>query len=176
MNGNHVILFWCTIHLVIYHWFFPKVHISTSSIKLFFKSDYRVIQLTIIKTTTKIVAHISLNFWTLKLFFFVFFQIEYEPLHEISNNVVCVTRKDSDQPPHMRSLNRAFVNRLNTMSVKLLTEHHLEFLSLKGGGGATQARPSVHLSKYHIVGNHISVKALIWFISSCPCWDIDCVI
>ena len=29
---------------------------------------------------------------------------------------------------------------------KLLTEHHLEFLSLK-------ARPSLHMSKCHIVGN-----------------------
>ena len=37
------------------------------------------------------------------------------------------------------------------MIVKLLTEHHLEFLSLKGGA---QARPSLHLSKCHIVGNH----------------------
>ena len=40
-----------------------------------------------------------------------------------------------------------------SMSVKLLTEHHLEFLSLKGGSAA-EARPSHHLSKCHIVGNH----------------------
>ena len=33
------------------------------------------------------------------------------------------------------------------MSVKLLTERHLEFLSLKE---AAQARLSLHLSKYHI--------------------------
>ena len=38
------------------------------------------------------------------------------------------------------------------MSVKLLTKHHLEFLSLKG---AAQARLSIHLSKCHIVGNHM---------------------
>ena len=36
------------------------------------------------------------------------------------------------------------------MTVKLLTEHHLEFLSLKG---AAEARPSLHISKCHIVGN-----------------------
>ena len=36
------------------------------------------------------------------------------------------------------------------MIVKLLTGHHLEFLSLKG---AAQARPSLHMSKCHIVGN-----------------------
>ena len=30
-----------------------------------------------------------------------------EPVHEISNNVVCATSKASDQPAHMRSLIRA---------------------------------------------------------------------
>ena len=37
------------------------------------------------------------------------------------------------------------------MIVKLLNEHHLEFLSLKGG--YTEARPSLNLSKCQIVGN-----------------------
>ena len=36
------------------------------------------------------------------------------------------------------------------MIVKLLVEHHLEFLSLKE---AAEARPSLHLSKCQIVGN-----------------------
>ena len=36
------------------------------------------------------------------------------------------------------------------MSVKLLTEHHLEFLSLNE---AAQARLRLHLSNCHIVGN-----------------------
>ena len=44
------------------------------------------------------------------------------------------------------------------MSVKLLTEHHLELLSLKGG---LQAHLSLHLLKCHIVGNHMS--RLIYF-------------
>ena len=39
------------------------------------------------------------------------------------------------------------------MSVKLLTEHHLEFLRLKGG---CKARLSLFMSKRHIVGNHMS--------------------
>ena len=39
------------------------------------------------------------------------------------------------------------------MSVKLLTEHYLEFLSLKGG--CTGLSEST-LVKYHIVGNHMS--------------------
>ena len=34
-----------------------------------------------------------------------------EPVHEISNNVVCATRKDSDQPAHTRILIRAFACR-----------------------------------------------------------------
>ena len=34
-----------------------------------------------------------------------------EPVHEISNNVVCATSKDSDQPAHTRSLIRAFASR-----------------------------------------------------------------
>ena len=51
---------------------------------------------------------------------------------EISNNVVCATSKGTDQPEHMRSPIRAFCCRLNILCVKLLTEHHLEFLSLRG--------------------------------------------
>ena len=60
-----------------------------------------------------------------------------EPRHDISNNVVCATSNGSDQPAHMCSLIRAFACRLNileySMTLKLLAEHHLEFLSLKRG-------------------------------------------
>ena len=38
------------------------------------------------------------------------------------------------------------------MIVKLLTEHHLELLRLKGG---CRAPLSLHMSKYHIFGNHM---------------------
>ena len=49
--------------------------------------------------------------------------------------MVFAISKASDQPAHKRSLIRAFASPLNifSMSVKLVTEHHLEFLSLKGG-------------------------------------------
>ena len=40
-----------------------------------------------------------------------------EPVHEISNNVVCATNKASDQPAHTRSLIRAFASRLNILRV-----------------------------------------------------------
>ena len=77
----------------------------------------------------------------------------FEPVHEISNNVVCATSKASDQPAHTRSLIRAFASHLNnSMIVKLLTEHHLECLSLKGGcRGLSEST----LVKSHIVGNHM---------------------
>ena len=38
-----------------------------------------------------------------------------EPVHEISNNVVCATSKASDQPAHMRSLIRAFASRFSIL-------------------------------------------------------------
>ena len=58
-----------------------------------------------------------------------------EPWHEMSSNVVCATRKASDQPAHMCSLIWAFAWRLNTLWL-----HHLEFLSFKGGfTGSTES-------------------------------------
>ena len=38
-----------------------------------------------------------------------------EPVHEISNNVVCATTKASDQPAYTRSLIRTFVSRLDIL-------------------------------------------------------------
>ena len=48
-----------------------------------------------------------------------------------------------------------------SITVKLLTEYNLEFLSLKG---AAQTGSSLHLSKCHIVGNHMS--RLIYFMAT----------
>ena len=39
----------------------------------------------------------------------------FEPLHKISNNVVCTTSKVSDQPVHTHSLIRVFAGRLNIL-------------------------------------------------------------
>ena len=39
-----------------------------------------------------------------------------------------------------------------------MTEHHLEFLS---SNGAVQTRLNLHLSKCHIVGNHMSLLSLL---------------
>ena len=38
-----------------------------------------------------------------------------EPVHEISNNVVCASSKASDQPAHACSLIRAFASRLSIL-------------------------------------------------------------
>ena len=64
-----------------------------------------------------------------------------------------------------------------SMSVKLLTEHHLEFLDLKE---AAEASLSLQLSKCHIVGNHtprlkcnpLALQAcLLTFVSlACSIW------
>ena len=41
--------------------------------------------------------------------------MQYEPVHEISNNVICATSKASDQPANKRSLTRAFASRLSIL-------------------------------------------------------------
>ena len=63
--------------------------------------------------------------------------------------MVCATSKASDQPAHKGSLIRAFASPLNILliSVKLLTEHHLEFLILTEGG--TGSSESTHVKKQH---------------------------
>ena len=48
------------------------------------------------------------------------------------------------------------------MIVKLLTEHHLKFLSLKT---AAEARLSLHMSKCHIFGN-----LMHWLLLSYLCF------
>ena len=41
--------------------------------------------------------------------------IRFDPWYGLSNNVVCVTSKTSDQPAHTRSLITAFASRLNIL-------------------------------------------------------------
>ena len=57
------------------------------------------------------------------------FPTRYTYIYILVYILVCATSKASDQPAQMHSLIRAFDSRC----VKLLTEHNLEFLSLKGG-------------------------------------------
>ena len=68
--------------------------------------------------------------------------------HESHNNVVCATSKASDQPVHMHSLIRAFASRLNILRVLLLTEHNMEFLSLKGDCAGSSESTLVKMPHY----------------------------
>ena len=62
--------------------------------------------------------------------------------------------KGSDQPAHMHNLIRAFASHLNILGVfKLLTEHHLEFLSLKGG--CTGSSKSTLVKMQHSWKSHV---------------------
>ena len=84
-------------------------------------------------------------------------------IDEISNNMVCATSKASDQPAHMRSLIRAFALLLEYfMIVKLLTEHHLEFLSLKEG--CTGSSDSTHLKMSHCRKSHATAQICSFMI------------
>ena len=57
----------------------------------------------------------------------------FEPRHEVSNNVVCATSKASDQPAHYAQSDQSLCLSLEYyMTVKLQIEHHLDFLSLTG--------------------------------------------
>ena len=46
---------------------------------------------------------------------FFLLSFENEPVHEISNNVVCVASKASDQPVHMHSLIRALASHMSIL-------------------------------------------------------------
>ena len=69
----------------------------------------------------KIVVLLLLNHCLCVYFLLLLFPVDaygpplIEPRHEISNNVVCVTSKLSDQPAHMRSLIRAFDSHLKIL-------------------------------------------------------------
>ena len=73
--------------------------------------------------------------------------------------MVCATSKASDQPAHARSLIRAFTSRLNILSVKLLTEHHLELPSLKGG--CTGSSESTLVKMPHCWKSHVTAHNMI---------------
>ena len=79
-------------------------------------------------------------------------------MHEISNNVVCATSKGSDQPAPDQSLCKSLEY---SMTVKLLTEHHFEFLSLKGGCRARGSSESTHAKMLHCWKSHAAAQLSI---------------
>ena len=60
---------------------------------------------------------VSLEEYVIIFYFFFVLALIFEPVHEISNNVVCATSKALDQPAHTHSLIRAFASRLNILGV-----------------------------------------------------------
>ena len=73
----------------------------------------------------------------------------YEPLNEISNNVVCSTSKTLRSAcAYAQSYQSICYSLDNSMIVKLLIEHHLVFLSLKGGCRGSSESTLVEMSNY----------------------------
>ena len=70
--------------------------------------------------------------------------------------MVCATSKASDLPAHTRSLIRAFASHWNILSVKLLTERHLMFLSSKGGCTGWYESTPVKMS--HCWKSHVTAQ------------------
>ena len=93
--------------------------------------------------------------------------ILFEPVREISNNVVCATSKASVQPAHTRSLIRAYVSPL---SIVWLLSYWLNTIkSLEAQKEAAEARPSLHLSKCQIAGNLMPLHAT--FLGTMRSWN-----
>ena len=85
-----------------------------------------------------------------------------EPVHEISNNVVCATSKASDQPSHTHSLIRAFASRLSILQVFIYWLNTIWSFKLKK---RLQTLLQVYTSKSEIVGNlmpRLNLFAILW--------------
>ena len=106
---------------------------------------------------------------------FLMMKNTYEPRHEISKNVVCATSKVSDQSAHMRSPDQSLCESLEySMTVKLLTVQHLEFLSLTVGCVGLSESTLVKLTqcwKSHVVAQ------ILWHVRlSCSKVDVPVLV
>ena len=98
-----------------------------------------------------------------------------EPVHENSNNVVSATSKGSWLRPacaYVQSDQSLCKSLEYSMSFKLLTEHHLEFLSLTGGCTGSCESTIVKMPlcwksnvTAQMVYTHIRQLSLIWVYS-----------
>ena len=61
--------------------------------------------------TLSIISKIKFEHFLVGGYLFSLKRILIEPVHEISNIIICATSKGSDQPAHTRSLIRAFASR-----------------------------------------------------------------
>ena len=70
-----------------------------------------------------------------------------EPVHEISNNLVMCDRQSLRSACAYAQSDQSLCQSLEySMIVKLLTEHHLEFLSITGGCGGSSESTLVKMS------------------------------
>ena len=76
----------------------------------------------------------------------------YEPVYEIFNNVVCATSSHGSACTYVESDQSLCSSLVYFMIVRLLTEHHLEFLSLKGG--CRGSSESTHVKIPHCWKSH----------------------
>ena len=130
--------------------------------KIGFQDQYRLMQV-------KSIAECSMGSMEHTSILLNFIKLPFERWHGISNNVICATSRASDQPAHSRSVIRTFASRLNIL-YKLLTEHHLGFLSLKGGCTGSSKSTFVKMPycwKSHVMA-HLSLRSLFClFLSGC---------
>ena len=90
--------------------------------------------------------------------------LTYEPRHEISNNVVCIQQSLRSACAYAQSDQSFCLSLEYSMRVKLLTDHHLEFISLKGGCTDSTESTPVKLPfcwKLHVVA-HIVFDCRSW--------------
>ena len=89
--------------------------------------------------------------------------------------MICATSKGSDQPAHTRSLCKSLEY---SMIVKLPTEHHLEFLSLKTGCKDSSESTLVKMPncrKSHVAAHLLSCHTAVSVCILVP-WDgLQCV-
>ena len=83
---------------------------------------------------------------------------QFEPRHEISNNVVrmCDQQKLRSACAYAQSDQSLCKSLEYYITVQLLTEHHLEFLSLKGGSTGSSESTLVKMS--HCWKSHVAAQ------------------
>ena len=99
-------------------------------------------------------------------------QLRYtnEPVHEISNNVLCATSKASSSACAYAQTDQSLCLSLEySMNVKLLTEQYLEFLSLKGGytGSSESTSQNTTLTEITCHSSDIQMSQCMRFPTTC---------
>ena len=87
--------------------------------------------------------------------------LNFNPIWAAAWDLISVTSKSSDQPVHQHSLTRAFASSLNILTtVMLLTEQHLEFLSLTRD--CIGLSESIYVKMPHCWKSHVTAHFFLW--------------